>query len=128
MRRTLEVISLGLCLLGLELATGTPSLTITRLRETFADPFGSVGEDGVQWTSLAGIGLMVLAVLVAGVTLAVRYRQGAIQDHVRYPECGARTKRVRRTARHRILGWVMGKALSARHCGDCGWKGLSYLH
>jgi hypothetical protein len=128
LRRTLEVISLGLFLLGLELTTGTPSLTVIRLRETLAHPFGSDSTDGVPWWPLVGIGLLVCAVALAGLTIVVRFGQEGVQDHVGCPECGARTKRVRRNVRHKILGRLLGKTLSARHCGDCGWRGVSYLH
>ena len=125
MRRILEVISAGLFLAGLELAVGTLSLTITRLRESFTNTLES---DGVPWRFAAGIGLMVLAVVLAGVTVLARYRKGGIQEHDGCPKCGARTRRVRREIQHRILGGLVGKSLSARHCGDCGWRGLSYLH
>ena len=128
MRRTLEVISLGLFLVGLELATGTLSLTITRLRETLAYPLGSNGGERIEWGALAGIGLILMVVVLAGMTVLVRYRQEGIQDHLGCPKCGARTKRVRRRTKHRVLGRIVGKALSARHCQDCGWRGLSYLH
>jgi hypothetical protein len=127
LRRTLEVLSLGLFLLGLELATGTPSLTITRLRETLAHPLGSDEADGVPWRSLAGIGLIGFGIVLAGVTVFVRYRQGAIQEHVGCPKCGARTTRVRRGVWQRVMGRLVGKSTSARLCGDCGWRGVSYL-
>jgi len=128
LRRTLEVISLGLFLVGLELATGTPSLTITRLQETLAYPLGSDGGEGVEWGALAGIGLILMAVVLAGMTVLVRYREEEIQDHLWCPKCGGRTKRVRRRTRHRVLGRIVGKAISARHCPDCGWRGLSYFN
>ena len=128
MRRILEVISLVLFLAGLELAAGTLSVTTTLLRETFTTTFGPDGPDEIPWRFLAGIALMVLAVVSAGTTVAVRFRQARIQDHVGCPKCGARTRRVQRKARHRMLGRLVGKALSARHCGDCGWRGLSYSH
>ena len=128
MRRILEVISAGLFLAGLELAVGTLSLTITRLRETFTNTLESDGADGVPWRFAAGIGLMVLAVVLAGVTVLARYGQGGIQEHDGCPKCGYRTRRVPREMRHRILGRLVGKSLSARHCGHCGWRGLSYLH
>ena len=128
MRRIFEVISAGLFLAGLELAVGTLSLTITRLRESFTNTLGSDGADGVPWRFAAGIGLMVLAVVLASVTVLARYGQRGIQEHEGCPECGAQTRRVRRGTRHRILGRLVGKSLSARHCGDCGWRGLSYLH
>ena len=127
MRRILEVISLVLFLAGLELAVGTLSLTITRLREIFTHPLGPDASDGVPWRSLVGIGVTALAVVMAGTTVLVRYAEAGIRDYVGCPECGARTRRVQRRTRHRILGWLVGKALSARHCGDCGWRGLSYL-
>lgn len=128
MRRILEVISAGLFLAGLELAVGTLSLTVIRFSETFTNTFGSDEADGVPWRFLAGIGLMVLAVTLAGVTVLVRYRQAGVQDHIGCPKCGARTTRVRRLIWHRILGRLLGRSLSARRCGDCGWTGLSYSH
>jgi len=127
LRRTLELISLGLFLLGLELAAGTLSLTTTRLRETLAFRVGSTGPEGVPWTSLAGIGLTAVAVVLMGLTIFVRFGERRVVDHVGCPVCGTRTNRVRRKVQERILGRVVGKAMSARHCGDCGWRGLSYL-
>ena len=128
MRHILEVISAGIFLAGLELAVGTLSLTITRLRETFTNTLASDGADGGQWRFVAGIGLMVLAVVLAVVTVLTRYRQRGIQEHDWCPRCGAQTRRVRREIQHRILSRLVGKSFSARHCGNCGWRGLSYLH
>jgi hypothetical protein len=128
LRRTLEVISLALFLLGLELATGTPSLTIARLQETIAYPLGSDGAESVEWRVLGGLVVMVVALILAALTVMVRHRTKGIQSHAGCPKCGADTKRVRRNAWQRMLGGVVGKALSARHCGDCGWKGASYKH
>ena len=127
MRRTLEVISLGIFLLGLELATGTPSLTIARLQETVAYPLGSDPGENVEWAALGGLILIGFAVILASFAILVRLRKKKIQDHDACATCGGKTKRVRRNVWHRMLGRVLGKALAARHCGECGWRGVSYL-
>jgi hypothetical protein len=128
LRRTLEVISLALFLLGLERATGTPSSTIARLQETIAYPIGSDGAESVEWRILGGLVLIVVAFVLASLTILVRHRTKGIQTHEGCPEGGGDTKRVRRNAWQRILGGIVGKGLSARHCGDCGWRGVSYKH
>jgi hypothetical protein len=128
LRRIPEILSLGLFLLGLELATGTLSLTVTRLRAALLNPTGSAASGEVEWRSVVGVGLIVLAVALAGLMVVVRYRQRGIGDQVTCPRCGVRTNRVRRTAGDRVFGLLMGRRLSARRCGDCGWAGLIYKH
>ena len=107
MTRTLEVISLALFLLGLELATGTPSLTIARLQETIAYPIGSDGSESVEWRILGGLMLIVVAVMLASLAILVRHRTKGIQTREGCPECGGETKRVRRNAWQRMLGGVV---------------------
>ena len=117
LRRTLEVISLGLFLVGLELATGTPSLTVVRLREALAHPLGSDAAEGVAWRSLAGIGLVAGAIILAwpdgrrslppeGDTGSRRLpdvwgsnQESAAQPEATHPRTGARQGRLREALR-----------------------------
>jgi hypothetical protein len=110
LRRTLEVISLAMVLLGLELATGTPSLTIARLQETIAYPLGSDGAESVEWRVLGGLVVIVVALMLAVLTGPRSSPHEGSSESCRMPQVWRRdqagpTQRLATNAR-----WSGGKA------------------
>ncbi len=126
MRRILEVLSLSLLLAGLELSVGTLSLTSSRISDSFSSAFGVGDAAPVPWTFWVGMVMAVAAISIGAATLWARMGEKRIQAVEQCAKCGANTARVRRRTRHRILGWLLGKTVTARRCGECGWSGLCY--
>ena len=128
MRRILEVLSISLLLAGLELSVGTLSITSSRIRESFSSAFGVVDAVPVPWTFWVGMGMVMAAISMGVTTLWARIGEKRIQTDEGCAKCGENTVRVRRGTRHRILGRLLGKTLTARRCGECGWRGLCYKY
>lgn len=128
MRRILEVLSISLLLAGLELSVEALSITSSRIRESFSSAFGVGDAVPVPWTFWVGMVMVVAAISLGVTTLWARIGERRIQPDEGCAKCGANTVRVRREARHRLLGRLLGKTLTARRCGECGWSGLCYKY
>ena len=71
-----------------------------------------------------------LLALTGGVPLGVmgwaeRSRRRVLIAQVACPNCGMRTKRMRRLIRHRIMARILAARITRRNCERCGWNGLS---
>ena len=126
MRRPLAVAAVGLILFGIEVATGAISVAAVRM---WAGLVASLtGNEFVISRPRYVIG--VLLTLVGGVIFGVMAWAEQAQGEIRIqgsacPNCGARTKRVRRRKRHRILSRILETGVTRRSCERCGWNGLS---
>lgn len=126
MRRGLAFTSLLLLLAGLELSTEAISLVFDRLGAGFG---ALLAGTEFHVTGLRfGFGVTFLAV---GLALWVLLIWSASQRHdvasvgTTCPQCGNRTRRVKRKEWQRLLSAVLGERLSRRKCETCGWNGLS---
>ena len=128
MRRILEVLSISLLLAGLELSVGTLSITSSRIRESFSSAFAQTEAVPVPWSFWVGMVMVVAAISMGATTLWVGIGEKRIQTDEACAKCGADTARVRRGTRHRILGRLRGRTLTARRCSECGWSGLCYKY
>ena len=122
MRRPLAVAAIGLILFGIEVATGAISVAAVRM---WAGLVASLtGNEFVISRPRYVIG--VLLTLVGGVMVWAKQAQGEIRiQGSACPNCGARTKRVRRRKRHRILSRILETGVTRQSCERCGWNGLS---
>jgi len=125
LKRTLEVVSLILILVGIELATGAFSHALEQLERVYRAL--SVGNE--PEVSLIRFALGVLLVLLGAIILAVilwaRLTARAIGASSSCPRCGGETKRIRRRERDRFLGMILSMPINRRVCRDCGWRGLT---
>ena len=126
MRRGMAFSSVFLLLAGLEMSTEGLSLILGRLRSGVialaSDAPLHVSEarfaTGVGFI-LVGLALWLLLVWSAG------HRQDVAAFGGTCPQCGNRTRRLKRKEWQRILGLVLGEHLSRRRCEACDWSGLS---
>lgn len=129
MRRGLAFASVLLVVAGLEMATEALSLVVARLRTGFGALLS--GADFHVSSFRFGTGVVALAL---GVSLWVLLawsaarRQEVASVGTACPQCGNRTRRVKRKEWQRILAALMGEQLSRRRCETCGWSGLSLTH
>ena len=126
MRRGLATISLILVVLGLELSTEALTLTLSRFSSGFQAIAAGV-EFHVSPLRFGG-GILALGVGVACWLLLIW--SGQMKDAVSSvgnacPDCGNKTRRVKRKEWHRLLSFVLGQRLTKRKCEICGWNGLS---
>lgn len=126
MRRPLTLLSLGLLLLGIEVATGVVSLGAVR----FGTGARAVVRGDEFFVStpryLVGVTLTLAgAALYCGLRWAQVVRRSAAEGAEHCPSCGAETRRVRRSAWHRLVARVFDVRLKRRHCERCGWSGLA---
>ena len=129
MRRGMAFASIFLLVFGLEMSTEGLSLVLSRLRSgisaILSDAPLHVSEPrfaaGVAFL-LLGLALWLLLVWSAG------HRRDVATVGGTCPQCGNRTRRVKRKEWQRILSLVIGEHLSRRHCDTCGWSGLSAQH
>lgn len=126
MRRGLSFASLALLLAGLELATESVSLTLARLRTGITalvagSDFHVGGQRFVIGLAAVAIGLAIWTVLFW--SSHTRLKVDSVGSAC--PQCGERTRRVKRLGRQKILSMVLGERIVRRRCERCGWVGLS---
>jgi len=126
MRRGLAFTSVFLFLAGLELSTEGISLILARMR-TGAGALVAGTQFHVSGARyIVGLLAVLVAVAVWGLLVwsASQIRRittvGAI-----CPQCGNRTRRVRRKGWQRLLSFLLGERITRRRCETCGWTGLS---
>lgn len=125
-RRGLAFASLFLLLAGLELATEAITLVLTRLRTGMSALLtgAEFHVSGLRFTvGVIGIALG-LAIWVLLMWSARRRHDVAVSGSA-CPQCGNRTRRVKRKEWQRVLSLVLGERLTRRRCETCGWTGLS---
>ena len=127
MKRTLEVLSLVLILVGIELATGSLTYALRQLERVYrALMVGNEPE-----VSLVRFAVGVLLVLVGAIIVTVliwaRFSARIVGRVSFCPQCGGKTTRIHRRKRHRLLGKILGMPVTRRKCSDCGWRGLTAL-
>jgi len=126
MRRGLAFTSLFLLLAGLELSTEAFSLVLARL----GTGVGAVlsGTEFHVSTLRFVVGVLTLAVGLAIWLLLIwshTQRTEVASVGTTCPQCGNRTRRVKRKEWQRLLSTLLGERLSRRRCETCGWTGLS---
>jgi uncharacterized membrane protein YciS (DUF1049 family) len=126
MRRGLAFASLFLLLVGLELSTEAISLVLSRLQAGMAALVAGAEfhVSALRFTvGVAGIalGLTIWALLI----WSFRRRHDVGAAGTACPQCGNRTRRVKRRGWQRLLALVLGEHLTRRRCETCGWTGLS---
>lgn len=125
-RRRLVLASLGLTLLGLELSTRAVSLALSRLGAGFQALFAGVPFQVGGGRFVLGFVLLVGGVALGGMTLwSSQVWRGVTGVGRRCPECGERTRRLRRRRLHRMVSRLTGERLTRRSCERCGWSGLA---
>lgn len=128
MRRGLAFLSIFLVLAGLELSTQGISLILSRFRVGFASVLGGAEfhVPGVRFS----IGILAL-VFGAALWLLLAWSDYEAKEvavvGATCPQCGNRTRRVKRREWQRLLSAILGERLTRRRCETCGWTGLS-LH
>ncbi len=126
MRRGLLLGSAGLSVVGLELATRSVSLTLGRLQSGFSALFAGVEFQVGAFRFLVGVtALMAGLVLALLAVWSVRLWSMVQTVGKACPECGERTKRVKRKRWQRLASRLMGERLNRRSCERCGWTGLT---
>ena len=126
MRRLLAFVALVLLALGLELSTQTITLTISRMSAGIQALLA-----GVDFFLPKGRFVIGLVFVAGGLALAVllvwagraRHSVGTVGSSC--PNCGNRTRRVRRTQAQRLLSLLVGQRIARRKCETCGWIGLA---
>ncbi len=127
MKRTLDVISLILILVGIELATGSLSYALERLERVYrALSVGNEPEVSLIRFAL-GVLLLLLGAIMLAVTIWARFGVRIIAAGSSCPQCGGETSRIHRRTSHYLLGRIHGMPLTRRKCHDCGWRGLTAL-
>lgn len=129
MRRGMAFSSIFLLVVGLEMSTEGLSLILSRLRSGTVAIMSHgplpVSEArfamGVAFL-LLGLALWLLLIWSSG------HRRDVATVGGTCPQCGNRTRRVKRKEWQRILAVIMGEHLTRRHCDTCGWSGLSSTH
>ena len=126
MRRGLAFTSIFLLVAGLELSTEAVSLVLARLQTGIgailagAEFHVSSFRFGVGLAALA-LGVTILALLA----WSSSRRTEVATAGTACPQCGNRTRRVKRREWQRLLSALLGEQLSRRQCETCGWSGLS---
>ena len=129
MRRGFVIASLGLLLAGLELSTEAVSLVFARLRAGTIALLAGVEFQVGGTRFVVGVLFLVAGLLLAALTLwSAKVWKGVVRVGRACPQCGDRTRRVKRRGWHRLLSILMGEDLSRRSCEHCGWSGLSLTH
>jgi hypothetical protein len=129
MRRGLAFTSIFLFLAGLELSAQGISLVLARLRTGVGALFAGT-EFHVSGPRFAvGMVALILAVVIWGLLVWSSSQLGGVATVGPIcPQCGNRTRRVRRKEWQRLLSFVLGERLTRRRCETCGWTGLSLKH
>ena len=113
-------------MVGLELATRSVSLTLGRLQSGFSALFAGVEFQVGAFRFLVGVtALMAGLVLALLAVWSVRLWSMVQTVGKACPECGERTKRVKRKRWQRLASRLMGERLNRRSCERCGWTGLT---
>ena len=126
MRRGLATACLILVVLGLELSTEVLSLMLAR----FGSGFQSI-RAGVEFhVSPVRFGTGILALGLGVALWLLLIWSGQVKDAVSSvgnacPDCGNKTRRVKRKEWHKLLSFLLGQRLTKRKCEICGWNGLS---
>lgn len=125
MTRLLAFVSLALTLAGLELSTEALTLAAARLRAGATAALAGV-EFHVSASRFAtGGAMLLLGLLMAAVVLWASSIERRVSVGRSCPDCGGRTRRVKRTAAHRVASALLGERLTRRKCETCAWLGLS---
>jgi len=126
MRRGMAFSSLFLLLVGVEMSTEGLSLIVSRLRSGVIALMSEAPLHVSEARFAMGVSFILLAV---GLWLLLVWSAGRHGDVATVggtcPQCGNRTRRVKRRGWQRLLSLVTGEHLTRRHCDTCGWSGLS---
>ena len=126
MRRGMAFSSIFLLLVGLEMSTEGLSLVLSRLRSGVMAIAGDAPLHVSEARFAMGVGFLLLGLAL---WLLLVWSSGHRRDVATVggtcPQCGNRTRRVKRKEWQRILSLVTGEHLTRRHCDTCGWSGFT---
>jgi len=129
MRRGLAFTSIFLFLAGLELSAQGISLVLARLRTGVGAVIAGTEFHVSGPRFVVGMVALILAVVIWGLLVWSSSQLGGVATVGPIcPQCGNRTRRVRRKEWQRLLSFVLGERLTRRRCETCGWTGLSLKH
>ena len=126
MRRVMVFFAVVTLLAGLELSTELVTLFTARLGAGTRAIFSGVEFHVAPVRFVVGLISLVVGVVTWG-ALAWSGRMAAKVNSVGSicPDCGNKTRRVKRKEWHRFLAMLIGRELTRRRCEICGWHGLS---
>jgi len=126
LRRSLAVVSAILVLAGVEMSTEALTLTLRRLQAGLQALFLGVEFHVSPLRFEVGVAAIAGGIVLGALLLwASRWTNSIDAVGVLCPQCGARTRRVKRRRRHKLLSVLTGRRLTRRKCDVCGWHGLS---
>jgi hypothetical protein len=129
MRRGLAFASVLLFLAGLELSAEGISLILARLRTGAGALFAGTQFHVSAPRYVVGLLALLAAIVMWGLLVWSSSKVGGISTvGAICPQCGNRTRRVRRKEWQRLLSFVLGEHITRRRCETCGWTGLSLRH
>lgn len=108
------------------MSTEAFSLVLARLRMGLGALFAGADFHVSGFRFVVGLVALLLSALIWALLLwSARRRTDVTTVGTTCPQCGNRTRRVKRKEWHRILSTLMGESLTRRRCETCGWSGLS---
>ena len=126
MRRGMAFSSIFLLLVGLEMSTEGLSLILSRIRSGVTALATDAPLHVSEARFAAGVAFMLLGVALWLLLIwSAGHRRDVATVGGTCPQCGNRTRRVKRRGWQRVLSLVMGEHLTRRHCDTCNWSGLS---
>jgi hypothetical protein len=125
LRRVLEILAVLLFFAGLELAARTLSHTVSHLDETFRTAFAGESFVFPPPAFLVGSALVAIGATLWLLTIWANSQAKLVQPGPNCPRCGAKTNRLKRSRRNKLLAALLGHRVTRRRCGQCSWGGLS---
>ena len=126
MRRGLSLLALATMLAGLELSTEVVSLFLSRFGAGVQAIVAGVEFHVAPTRFVVGLLSLFVGLALWGLLMWSGQAKSAVNSiGGMCPDCGNKTRRVKRKESQRILAMVLGQRLTRRKCEVCGWHGLS---
>lgn len=125
-RRGLAFAAAFLFVAGLEMSTEAISLVLARLRAGVGALMAGAEFHVSPLRFVVGVLTLVVGLAIGILLLWSRSQRVEVASvGALCPQCGNRTRRVKRRDWQRLLGTLLGEPLTRRQCETCGWTGLS---